>query len=109
MVIYEVNLAVDRDVIDEFTAWLRPHIEAILTLEGFVRATMLEREHDGGAAARPDRALLTVHYYLRDRAALETYFERHAAALREDGIRRFPDRFTADRRILHEQEAFTAS
>ena len=37
-VIYEVNLTVDNDVIDEFDAWLQKHVDEMLAIPGFVSA-----------------------------------------------------------------------
>ncbi|QDQ40331.1 DUF4286 family protein [Legionella geestiana] len=42
----------------------------------------------------------TVHYRLQNRDSLEHYFKENAAAMREDGLRRFGGRFSASRRIL---------
>ena len=39
-------------------------------------------------------------YTLESRAALQTYFDVHAARMREDGVARFGSRFTASRRVL---------
>ena len=44
MIIYEVNLTVDLDVVDEYAAWLRPHIAHILEIDGFLGAEWLERD-----------------------------------------------------------------
>jgi uncharacterized protein DUF4286 len=41
-----------------------------------------------------------VHYRLVDEAALARYFAEHAAGMREAGVRRFGDAFTATRRVL---------
>lgn len=100
MIIYEVNLDVDAEAAGAFAAWLGPHIAEILALEGFEGADWWERDpimegRDGEA-----RALWTVQYRLRDRAALEDYLAHHAARLRGDGLARFAGRFTASRRVL---------
>ncbi len=94
-VIYEVNLDVDAAIADAFLAWLRDHVAAILTLPGFLdaRTSTIENPPTG-------RMLLCVHYRVRSRAALQDYFDHHAAAMRGDGSARFGDRFSASRRIL---------
>ena len=43
---------------------------------------------------------LTVHYRLIDEAALQRYLAEHAPRMREEGMRRFGDAFTATRRVL---------
>jgi len=94
-VIYEVNLDVDAAIADAFLAWLRGHVAAILELPGFVAAEISAAEDPP-----PGRLRWCVHYRLRDRAALQDYFDRHAAAMRGDGVARFGARFSATRRIL---------
>lgn len=101
MLIYEVNLHVSDEIADAFAAWLAEHIREMLAFDGFERAVWLRVETD-----RPGTRTWCVHYYVTDRAHLNAYFERHAAAMREDGLRRFGGKFTADRRILDEVEAF---
>ncbi|MEL6616792.1 MAG: DUF4286 family protein [Bacteroidota bacterium] len=101
MVIYEVNLAVDREVATAYAAWLAPHIDEILALDGFTSAEWWEVEPDGDAPeASVDRVRWCVQYRLRDRAALQAYFDHHAARLRGDGLARFAGRFEATRRVL---------
>ncbi|WP_457651243.1 DUF4286 family protein [Rhodocaloribacter sp.] len=101
MLIYEVNLHVKGEAADAFSEWLRGHIREMLAIDGFERAVWLRAETD-----RPGTLTWCVHYYVTDRAHLNAYFERHADAMREDGLRRFGGKFTADRRILDEVEAF---
>ena len=95
-VIYEVNLTIAKHRVTEFDAWLREHIEHMLELPGFVDATAF----DTAAADDDDARLRCVHYRLQDRAALERYFEEHAAQMRAHGVERFGDDMTASRRIL---------
>jgi hypothetical protein len=103
MVVYEVNLHVDAGVAGAYRAWLRDHIRALLSLEGFVDATLYTEE-----AGADGRQHFVVHYRLTDRASLDRYLAHHAARMRQDGLDRFGVHFTADRRILTEPEAFPA-
>lgn len=95
MIVYEVELEVHHDLRDEYPAWLRGHVAQMLALPGFVDAQLLQLETD--AAEAP---VFLVQYRLRDRAALQAYFDTHAAAMRAEGLARFGDRVTARRRIL---------
>ena len=97
MVIYEVNLSVNSAVSDAYSQWLRLHIEEILGLDGFVDAKWYKVENE----PQEEKVNFCVHYGLQDREALDAYFENHAPRLREDGLRRFPNQFTAHRRIMH--------
>lgn len=97
MIVYEVNLFVQRAIEAPYRAWLDAHIREILALPGFVDAQTYERTDPPGA---PDELVLCVHYRLQDQAALDAYFRDHAARLRADGVNRFGDRFRAERRVL---------
>ena len=94
-VIYEVNLDIDTAIADAYLAWLRDHVAGMLALPGFLRADVF-------TVADPpaQRLLLSLHYHVCDMAALQSYFDHHAAAMRGDGIARFDGRFNATRRIL---------
>ena len=102
MIVYEVNLLVDREVSDAYLAWLRPHIDEMLTFPGFLDARLWRRDADDEGEEDDGRARYTVHYHLEDRASLEAYFQGPAARMREDGLQRFGGRFQATRRILQE-------
>ncbi len=95
MIIYEVNLAIDNDIFDAYTAWLRDHIREILTIDGFIRAEVFAEQ-----APAADVHRLVVHYHLHDLSSLESYFANHAERLRADAVEHFGDRFKATRRVL---------
>lgn len=95
--VYEVNLSVRRDIEAEYRAWLDAHVREILALPGFIGATVFDRLEP---APSPDEFCLSLHYRLRDPAALADYLRDHAPRLRADGIARFGEGFRADRRVL---------
>jgi len=97
MIAYEVNLDVDEDVFAAFRAWLGEHVQHMLALPGFVAAEILERTDPLPPTGR--RSLCTI-YRLTDAAALERYLREDAPRMRAEGLQRFPDRFSATRRIL---------
>tara|TARA_B100000809_G_scaffold31576_1_gene27486 strand:- start:327 stop:671 length:345 start_codon:yes stop_codon:yes gene_type:complete len=105
MIIYEVNLTVDLDVVDEYAAWLRPHIAHILEIDGFLGAEWLERDSvdENGDS---EKVHWTIQYRLRDRAALEAYQRDHAPTLIREGQARFGGRFRANRRVLEPMKIF---
>lgn len=96
-VVYEVDLAIDAEVIDAFRAWLDGHVAGILALPGFTGAEVFAVVEP---AAAEGRVALCVRYTLRDAAALDDYLAHHAARMRADGLARFGGRFDANRRIL---------
>lgn len=92
--IYEVRLTVDPAVTADFDTWLERHVQDMLSLPGFCQARTI---HADPAPDGRDRRL--IRYWLRDRASLDAYLERHAEAMRWDGIERFGDRFSAERDV----------
>ena len=101
---YEVNIFVDKDILNEYVAWLKPHMEEIDNLPGFLFSTLTELElekcDESEGSMGGKRVGLCARYYLRDRQSLEDYFNVHAARLRGDGINKFKGRFTITRRVL---------
>jgi Domain of unknown function (DUF4286) len=98
MIVYEVNLTIREDVCADFRAWLAVHVDEMLSLPGFVAAEVLEQRDPPAPAGTQT---LVVHYHLLDEVSLERYFSEHASRMREAGVRRFGDAFTATRRVLH--------
>ena len=98
MIVYEVNLTVDREIADDYANWLGPHIEEMLALPGFESAEWLEDvdyDEEEGAAPR-----WSVRYRLRSHDDLARYYEEHAERMRADGLDRFGTKFKATRRVL---------
>ena len=100
MVIYEVNLVIDTNVYPEFQSWLKKHATEMLQFPGFIQASILKQEKDKISGKEE----LTVQYQLENRNALEGYFSEFAPKMREEGIRLFKDKFSADRRIFEVEE-----
>lgn len=96
--IYEVNLSVDPEVVEDYLGWLRPHIDEMLTLPGFESADLVAWEGADEGWAR-----FTVTYVLQSREDLTAYVEVHAPRMRGDGVNRFEGRFRATRRIGERQ------
>lgn len=96
MLTYEVNLQVDESIAAEYRDWLREHVAEMLSLPGFVDATVFEVREP----VEPGRMGMCVHYRLRDRAALDAYLRDEAPRMRDVGVKRFGGRFSASRRVL---------
>lgn len=103
MIIYEVNLSVENSQAEPFSVWLRSHIPEIISHPGFIDATWYYREPENG------RQLWTIHYRVADWKSLQEYFDEYASRARQEGIDRFGDSFSADRRVLIEREHFAAA
>lgn len=112
MLIYEVNLTVDGDVANRYSAWLREHIQEMLDLDGFEAAAWYVSSPDGDTLPDGDDVddprQWTVHYQVRDAAVLQRYLETEADRMRGAGGEQFGDHVDIDRRILQQQRAFQA-
>jgi len=97
VIVYEVNLVIDRDIANAYRVWLGAHVAEILQLPGFVDARILdvlEPAPDAGQVA------ISVQFTLRDRASFDAYVRDHAPRMRGEGETRFGGRFRASRRVL---------
>lgn len=104
MIVYEVNLTVDRAIADDYADWLAGHIREMLTLPGFVSAEWLvDRHYDEDEGADPR---WSIQYRLGSHDDFVRYEQTHAERMRAEGLERFGDRFSATRRILEERESF---
>lgn len=101
-VLYEVNLEAEAAIEGPFDTWLRDHIADVLQFDGFLSAEIL----DDQSATTPGRIRRTVQYRLRNQPALETYLREHAPRLRAQGVEKFGERFTSERRVLAHREEF---
>lgn len=99
MVIYEVNLTINKAIYSKFTLWLKDHVNGMLQFPGFIQASIFKPEEEIS-----DQEKLTIQYQLECRADLERYFTEFAPRMRAEGIKRFNDNFTAARRIFEVQE-----
>ncbi|CEK11358.1 DUF4286 family protein [Legionella hackeliae] len=96
MIVYEVNLEVNETIFKEYINWLKPHINELLAIEGFIKADLLFDRFNETKEVRK----ITVAYYLTDYAAYDNYVNNYAAKLREDALRRFNGQFNSSRRVL---------
>jgi len=102
VVIYEVNLDVDRGIAQPYAAWLAEHIQEMLGFPGFTEARWYERADDSDERT----VAWTVHYHVTGKPELQAYLRDHAQRMRAHGAERFGAGFQASRRILHLQRRF---
>ena len=100
-VLYEVNLDADAAIEGPFDTWLRDHIADVLQFDGFLSAEIL-----GDDTATDGRIRRIVQYRLRNQAALDAYLRDHAPRMRTQGVEKFGERYTAERRVLAHREEF---
>ncbi|HAT6826463.1 TPA: DUF4286 family protein [Legionella pneumophila] len=100
MVIYEVNLLIEEDVYSQFQSWLKEHAKEMLQFPGFIQAHILKPENEDIQTQKK----LTVQYQVDSKNSLSNYFNQFAAKMREEGLKHFKDKFSAERRIYEVQE-----
>jgi hypothetical protein len=95
MIIYEVTLEVQNEILATYRPWLKKHIAEMVALPYFNGADAFTVE-----TANQSTTTFTIQYHVKSRAELDEYFETDAARMRQDGLSKFGDKFTASRRIL---------
>lgn len=95
--IYEINIKISLDILDDYLSWLDEHISEILDIDGFESAKIYKETFTSS-----DFFAITIHYSVSSKSALDSYFDNHAEVMRQKGIGRFGDKFSATRRILEQ-------
>ena len=96
MIIYEVNLTVNHNKASEFRLWLTAHIRDMLNFPGFQSAELYQTQLSETAEV----VEFVVMYGVDTSQSLNYYLEHHAKTMREQALSRFPNQFTATRRVL---------
>lgn len=95
MVIYEVNLTVNREIFNEYYFWLVEHVKEMLQFRGFMKVEIAQEK----GADEHQAAKLIVQYSVNSEDDLNDYLQNHAAKMREGSIKKFGDKFSATRRV----------
>lgn len=96
MVFYEVNIQIKIEIFEDYMMWLKEHVEKMLSFDGFEDAKVYEQVDNDDPLIRN----ITVFYSVKDHESLQSYFNKHASAMRNDGVQRFSGQFCAKRRVL---------
>ena len=94
MIIYEVNIKINPEIVNEFDEWLDEHIDKMLQFEGFKSANKFNSIED-------EQYFLTVQYKVKTQEDLDRYFRNYAEKMRKEGIKKFSNKFKAHRRIMN--------
>ncbi len=93
-----MNLTVNNAIFSDYIFGLVEHVREMLQFRGFKTAEMAKEISLDKANDYVTK--LTVRYTVESEKDLDNYFNHHAAAMREDGIKRFGDQFSAVRRVF---------
>ncbi len=96
MYIYNVTINIEKDVHDEWLNWMKTeHIPQMLALGKFTNALMSKIMVDEESGIT-----YSVQYTTDSKETLQKYYTEDAASLREEGIKRFGNKFVAFRTEL---------
>ena len=87
-------MQVDSIAADEYAEWLKPHIEQILEIEGFQGVEWFVCDSED------DKAHWSIRYHLDKRSSLASYLENHAPTLIQEGVNKFGEYLSSNRRIM---------
>ena len=103
MVIYEVNASMPNALLNDYIIWLKPHIQKMLTFDGFESAQYFIEENN----SEKWTTHVCVQYQLTSKQALDHYFKHHVVEMRQDkGIEKFEGQLKRNWRILRFVEKF---
>ena len=103
VVIYEVNLTINNEVINEFDVWLKSHVAEMLAIPGFISASTAVIENDDENTKQR-----SVQFRLTNQQDLDAYFENDAERMRAIALDKFSNKMTALRRVLTPSQAALA-
>jgi Domain of unknown function (DUF4286) len=99
MLLYNVTVAVDAPIAEEWLAWMKgTHIPEVMATGCFVR-NQITRLLD---PIQPDSTdeTFAIQYYCESPEMLDTYLNEYAPALQKDHATRYAEKFAAFRTIL---------
>ena len=97
MIIYEVNIAVNNDIFDEYLVWLNNHIEEMLLFHGFIKAAKTINH-------KSICKEIIVKYYLNSKEDLDYYLENNSEKMRGKVLDKFNHKFKISRKISNVNE-----
>lgn len=95
MIIYEVNIEVNKKIYTEYKKWLHKHMDKMLTYKGFIKANLFENMEEV-----ENSKLVTITYYVDSFDNLKNYLKNHSDLMRQEGRNKFGNNFKAYRRIF---------
>lgn len=98
MILYEVNFEIDTPQTEALLEWLEGHMEAMLKIDGFMKAELFEalEEYDDEG-----QIILTIHYYLSSEEALNRYFAEFDEEVQASIPQEFHKNLSLWRRVLN--------
>lgn len=103
-VIYEVNLELDKTIVDDWLKWIKPHSKDMLKIDGFKSFQLYDAQFlshgPSGAEINKDVVHKICAYKVESMEKLQHYFDNEAKEMRGDATKNFANKMKAWRRIL---------
>ncbi len=96
MIVYNVTVKVEHDILEEWLNWIEKHMPEVVAtgcFESYSFFELLEPKVD-------DQRTFVVQYFAKNEENYQRYLSDFAPQLREDGIKKFGEKFVAFRSIL---------
>ena len=93
MIIYEVNIKLNANIVNEFDEWLDKHINKMLQFEGFTSAKKLN-------SIQNEKFYITVQYNIISQEDLDRYLRNYANNMQNEIKKIFEGQFNLQRRIM---------
>lgn len=101
MILYNVTVAVDAKVEEEWKAWMKEtHIPEVMETGKFVKHSFFKVMNN----QKSESVSYSVQYFAENMKALQLYMAIDAAELQQKALNTFPDKFAAFRTILQSVE-----
>lgn len=97
--VFEVTFDVDREIVDQFDAWLAQHVGDMLQLPGVYQSEIFELEEDDEG-----RAVRVMQYFFTGYSELERYVSERASLDRQEAVDRFAGGFRIASRVLRRSD-----
>ena len=94
MIIYEVNIKINRSLYKEYINWLDLHIKLILRNDAFIKSEKF-------LCNKTETSIyISVHYFVSSIEKLNYYIKHESQEMRDEGIQKFPSGIVIKKRIL---------
>jgi len=96
MIVYNVTVKVDNDILEDWLTWIQSHMPEVVDtgcFTGYSFFELLDPKVD-------EHRTFVAQYFANSEADYERYINEFASEMREDGLMKFGDKFTAFRSIL---------
>ncbi|WP_298768743.1 DUF4286 family protein [uncultured Shewanella sp.] len=103
MIIYQVELKIEKDIAKAYLLWLTPHMKKMMSFRGFLKVDFYEEITNEDE----DNKSYTAIYHLASEADLQAYLSEHAQEMRDEGMKRFGNRCQAKRKVYYLKKSFS--